>query len=212
MRLIPDDYRAVLPLAIAQNSKAPAVIGMVVVGALVVPLALMAALMPLLAGAPAPAAVFGFFVGAAVISTFGWLCLARVRQVLRPAFVTLTSDLLSVEYPVLFKEPLQVSIGVIRSATFDPGKENHRRSSLPMLSAMKQQPNAVILFDPPVAAPSLRREVAHGPLKGEALSGLQLEFADPRSAEAAFSYLGVVRQLTDADDRWIAAQFAGSSA
>ena len=82
-------------------------------------------------------------------------------------------------------------------------------SLVPLLSVLEVRPNAAFLFDPMQAAPPIRREVTHGPLKHEALSGLLVRFADPEAAEAALVSSGVVRDLVLADAQWIEERFYG---
>jgi Zn-dependent protease with chaperone function len=228
---------ASLELRPDRKSKAPTVVGMTIVGMLAIPIGLMAMVMPVTEGAPTAAVVFGIVVGAVVIGLFAWFCLVHARQVFRPATVRVEGDSLRIDYPVLFKQPLTVPHGSLRVVGVDSASDHRDRrvpvraqsweyagdpdaevawlwtmragSPMPMLSATQKRPNAVMLFDPPVTTPPLRREVAHGPLKGEALMGLLMDFADTAAALDVFAALGVARDLTVTDLEWIHGRFLG---
>jgi Zn-dependent protease with chaperone function len=218
-----------LPLAADRRSRVPTVIGMIIVGSLGLLIAFMTATLPLLMDVPLTGVLFSVGVSLGLIALLAWFFAVHVRNALRPAVVRVGPDAVTFDHPAIFKQPLRVEREAVRVVAIDDGEGDRRRdrrlpvhagswqhgegpdarlswlwtkdqgSMVPYLGISDTRPNATVLFQAPVAAPPIRRECEHGPLKGEAMAGLLVTLADPDAATCLANYGWPIRNLTRAD-------------
>jgi hypothetical protein len=122
-------------------------------------------------------------------------------------------DLLRIEHPDTFAEPLTVHRSAIRLAVVDAegaGRLGDQAAvaperdlgwtQLPYLTSHDDAaPNVALLFERPVPVPRVRHTRLHGPMPGEALAGLRLRLDDPEAFERRMAAWGRLREPGEAD-------------
>jgi hypothetical protein len=161
--------------------------------------------------------------GLALLAWLGWrVWLSRVRPT---GSLTIDGDGLVASDPRILREPLRIPRASLRAAAVERDDRAARRfrvhaasgpfwagdrdgflwergrgSALPaLMREERDEPNVVLILEPPVRVPRLRGRRSHGPLTGERLAGLLLRVEDPAAAEAALARLGILRPLTVPD-------------
>jgi hypothetical protein len=210
-----------------------ALVGLVLVGLIGLPMAAVCFAIPFMEGAGLAAAVFGLSMGLLLVLLLGWFAWTRTSLVLRRAHVIWEGQRLTIKHPLL-REPLTLRASDLRVIATCADDTAQRRfpisgdgalelygssetgwlwatplgSPLPTLAAAPDPPNVALLFERPVPAPRLRQQLAHGPLKGEAMAGLLIHVEDPSALEqVALSWR--LRQSVSQEDAQAALELWG---
>lgn len=149
---------------------------------------------------------------------------ANVNQQ-RPGAIEISEEKLSIECPAVLRGPIEVELGNVSvaatsAATADgePGVPVYGYSDEPgegrvvdrldggpewlpvrSLGPADTVPDAILLFESPVAAPEARRNSAHGPRSSEALGGIAVSLADAEQARRVFESFGLRSRIREDD-------------
>ena len=149
---------------------------------------------------------------------------ANVNQQ-RPGAIEISEEKLSIECPAVLRGPIEVELGNVSvaatsAATADgePGVPVYGYSDEPgegrvvdrlgggpewlpvrSLGPADTSPDAILLFESPVAAPEARRSSAHGPRSSEALGGIAVCLAEPEQARRVFESFGLRSRIREDD-------------
>ena len=157
------------------------------------------------------------------------------RNRLRPGAIEVGEAKLSIDCPPLLRGPIELELGNVRAAATaapDPdaepsfpvygnseGPESDTVTDdlagspdwlpVPSLAPYDAAPNAIVLFDAPVEAPSVRRASPNGPRGAEALGGIAVSVADAGEARRAFDAFKLRSRIHEEDLERLARIAAG---
>ncbi|MEA2386461.1 MAG: hypothetical protein QOJ22_635 [Thermoleophilaceae bacterium] len=211
-------------ITLPRRRAALAIVGLVIVALLGLPVAAMCFYMPFALGGNAAAGVFGAAMGLLLTALLGWFAWTRTSLALREADVVWEGQRLTVKHPIL-REPLTLRAADLRVIATCADERAPRRfpvmgdaalelygwqetgwlwteplgSPLPMLAVTPDAPNVALLFEHPIPAPRMRRQLLHGPLKGERMAGLLLHVDAPSALARVTEAWGLRQSVTEAD-------------
>lgn len=221
-QLPPDELLTERSLRLAQSAGGRLVTaaGLLIVGALAVPIALLSlSAAAQMMEVPAAGVAMGI-VGLALIALVVVVARSTLWEIVgRPTLRTDATGSLIIDHPALLRAPLRISRDDVlvvdvdttgrdaRFAVTDPRRRSTagpvgwlwrygEPAPIPVLDRTPDRPNVAIILRHPVPAPSPRGRAAHAILAGERIDGLLLRAVEPQAARELFVALGLLRPVT----------------